>query len=102
MCVPPPQQQETPETASTLKEALAAGELVQLEELKTILSEAGLDVTGLKLILLQRVHKANMMHRLKNPRAASILLEKHNILQSGVEAPAKNAPAETEAPTENY
>ena len=96
----PPQQQENPETASTLKEALAAGELVQLEELKTILSEAGLDVTGLKLTLLQRVHKANMMHRLKNPRAASILLEKHNILQSGVEAPAKNAPAEPEAPSE--
>ena len=39
----PPQQPKNPETASTLAEALAAAELVQVEQLKTILSKAGLD-----------------------------------------------------------
>ena len=48
----PLQLQDKKETASTLQQSLAAGELVQSEELKTILSEAGLDVTGLKLTLL--------------------------------------------------
>ena len=94
---PPPQQQQNPEAASTLAEALAAGELVQVKELKTVLSKAGLDLTGLKITLLQRVQEANLMHHLENSRAAKILLQKHNLLEGGVDAPAQDAAAKPEA-----
>ena len=67
MCLQPPlpneQQQEVEET-STVSAAVAATKRVQVAELKTILKAAGLDVEGLKISLLQRVQKANLMHHL--------------------------------------
>ena len=65
--------------------------------------KAGLDVEGLKLTLLQRVHEANLMHQLKNPRAAETLLTSYNSLQGKVGAeglPDFSDPAAEEEPAE--
>jgi hypothetical protein len=80
----PQKQQQDIQTASTVAEAMEAGKLIQVKELKTILRKAGLDVEGLKLTLLQRVHEAKLMHQLKNPRAAETLLTSYNSLQGNV------------------
>ena len=67
MCLqllPPPNgQQPGAEPASPLPDALAAAAKVKVAELKSILTTAGLDTTGLKVSLLQRVQKNNLMHK---------------------------------------
>jgi hypothetical protein len=97
----PQKQQQDIQTASTVAEAMKAGKLVQVKELKTILRKAGLDVEGLKLTLLQRVHEAKLMHQLKNPHAAETLLTSYNSLQGTVSAedwPDFSDPAAEEEP----
>ena len=82
----PQQQQQELEAASTVADAVAAGKQIQVAELKTILKKAGLDVEGLKLTLLQRVHKANLMHHLENSRAAETLLKNYKVMHGRVGA----------------
>ena len=98
MCLqllPPPNgQQQGAEAGSPVPDALAAAAKVKVAELKSILRTAGLDTTGLKVPLLQRVQKNNLMHKLGNRTAAEALLKNYEMMHLGVggeEAPADQA-----------
>ena len=93
----PNEQQQEAEEMSTVPAAVAAAQEVQVKELKTILKTAGLDVEGLKISLLQRVHKANLMHHLENPRAAETLLKNYEVLHGKVGAEDASADEEEAA-----
>ena len=94
----PQQQQQELEAASTVPAAVAPAKQVQVAELKTIMKTAGLNVEGLKISLLQRVQKANLMHHLGDLRAAETLLKNCEALHGRVGA--ENASADEEAAVE--
>ena len=82
----PNEQQQEVEQVSTVPAAVATIQKVQVAELKTILKTTGLDVEGLKMSLLQRVQKANLMQHLGDPDATETLLKNYEALHGRVGA----------------
>ena len=80
----PSEQQQEAKAASVVPDACAAAAKVQVAELKSILKTAGLDCEGLKVPLLQRVQKNNLMHKLGNRTAAEALLKNYEKMQLDV------------------
>ena len=80
----PSEQQQEAKAASVVPDALAAAAKVQVAELKSILKTAGLDCGGLKVPLLQRVQKNNLMHKLGDRTAAEALLKNYEKMQLDV------------------
>ena len=91
------QHQQQKITEATITTTMASADKITLTELKQILSTTGMDCNGLKTHLSEPIKQANLIHRLTNPEAADIPLQKHEELQRGVDAPGGEAKTEATA-----